>query len=343
MLAAQAGVSLETAILYDEIQQALRGLREGERRGDRVARPDDERSLAPRGRPHRGAREGRRRRDDAARTRTRRFTPRGPARARVREPAARLRQDRRPREGPRQGEEALRRAARARARALRLRRAVDRGRRARRARCARSSGRRAARQLEALDGELAAAAGGPRRRVGRRRAAPTSRPCSRAATSRASRRSRARRTSTCAATCRPLLDDEEVTCLKVSRGSLTHAGVRRDPLARVAHVPVPLAHPVGQVAAAACPLIAGAHHERLNGTGYPNRLARRGDPGAVEDDERSPTSTTRSRRATARTRRRSPSSARIDILDYSVKDGHLDAELVRIFKEARVWEPGRAS
>jgi hypothetical protein len=28
----------------------------------------------------------------------------------------------------------------------------------------------------------------------------------------------------------------------------------------------------------------------------------------------------------------------IDILDYSVKDGHLDTDLVRIFKEARVWQ-----
>ena len=123
MLAAQAGVSLENALLYDEIRLLVRGVREGERRGHRVARPDDERSLAARGGPHRAA---------SPRSSTRRATgpfrdatlqPRGPARARVREPAPRLRQDWRAREGPRQGQEALRRAARAHSCALRLRRA----------------------------------------------------------------------------------------------------------------------------------------------------------------------------------------------------------------------------
>ena len=33
-----------------------------------------------------------------------------------------------------------------------------------------------------------------------------------------------------------------------------------------------------------------------------------------------------------------PLERAIDILEYSVKDGHLDPELVRIFKEARIWE-----
>ena len=33
-----------------------------------------------------------------------------------------------------------------------------------------------------------------------------------------------------------------------------------------------------------------------------------------------------------------PIERAIDILDYSVKDGHLDPELVRIFKDASVWE-----
>ena len=49
----------------------LRGVRQGERRGDRVARPDDERSLAPRRGPHGRAREGRRQASRPARTATR--------------------------------------------------------------------------------------------------------------------------------------------------------------------------------------------------------------------------------------------------------------------------------
>ena len=41
-----------------------------------------------------------------------------------------------------------------------------------------------------------------------------------------------------------------------------------------------------------------------------------------------------------------PVERALDILDFGVKDQHLDADLVRIFKEARVWErcePGPAS
>jgi HD-GYP domain-containing protein (c-di-GMP phosphodiesterase class II) len=41
-----------------------------------------------------------------------------------------------------------------------------------------------------------------------------------------------------------------------------------------------------------------------------------------------------------------PVERALDILDFSVKDNHLDGELVRIFKQARVWEqcePGPAS
>jgi HD-GYP domain-containing protein (c-di-GMP phosphodiesterase class II) len=33
-----------------------------------------------------------------------------------------------------------------------------------------------------------------------------------------------------------------------------------------------------------------------------------------------------------------PLDRALDILEYGVKDGHLDAELVRIFREARIWE-----
>ena len=96
-------------------------------------------------------------RDDRA-VQRRVLLARGSARARVREPAPRLRQDRRAREGARQGEEALRRAARADSRALRLRRAVDRGRRARAQSSARSSAARARAISRALDAELARAA-----------------------------------------------------------------------------------------------------------------------------------------------------------------------------------------
>jgi HD-GYP domain-containing protein (c-di-GMP phosphodiesterase class II) len=38
-----------------------------------------------------------------------------------------------------------------------------------------------------------------------------------------------------------------------------------------------------------------------------------------------------------------PLERAVDILHYNVKDGHLDAELVRIFKEARVWDRVKAA
>jgi HD-GYP domain-containing protein (c-di-GMP phosphodiesterase class II) len=34
-----------------------------------------------------------------------------------------------------------------------------------------------------------------------------------------------------------------------------------------------------------------------------------------------------------------PVEKALDILGFEVKDGHVDGELVRIFTEARVWEP----
>ena len=163
-------------------------------------------------------------------------------------PAARLRQDRRAREGAGQGQEALRRAARARAPALRLRRAHRSRPTCSRASCARSRRGGAARAPR-----RARRASSPQRRAELDGAwdavlqPPTSRRCSSSGDFAAHRGHRAaRRTSICAARCGALLDDEEVTCLKVRRGSLTQPGVRRDPLARLAHVPLPVADPLGQ-------------------------------------------------------------------------------------------------
>ena len=90
------------------------------------------------------------------------------------------------------------------------------------------------------------------------------------------------------------------------------------------------------------PVIAGAHHERLNGTGYPNRLKAEEIP--VQSKMMSVADIYDALTASDRPYKKAvPVERAIDILDYSVKDGHLDAELVRIFKDARVWEPdGRA-
>ena len=135
---------------------------------------------------------------------------------------------------------------------------------------------------------------------------------------------------------RALLDDEEVTCLKISRGSLTPAEYG-EIASHVSHTfrflsRIPWGKSLQRV-----PVITGAHHERLNGTGYPNRLKAEEIP--VQSKMMSVADIYDALTASDRPYKKAvPVERAIDILDYSVKDGHLDAELVRIFKEARIWE-----
>jgi HD-GYP domain-containing protein (c-di-GMP phosphodiesterase class II) len=135
---------------------------------------------------------------------------------------------------------------------------------------------------------------------------------------------------------RTLLDAEEVTCLSVSKGSLTQQEFD-EIRSHVSHTfrflsQIPWGKSLRRV-----PVIAGAHHERLNGTGYPNRL--RSEEIPVQSKMMSISDIYDALTASDRPYKKAvPVERAIDILDYSVKDGHLDAELVRIFKEARVWE-----
>ena len=138
---------------------------------------------------------------------------------------------------------------------------------------------------------------------------------------------------------RALLDDEDVTCLKVSKGSLTNAEFD-EIRSHVSHTfrflsRIPWGKSLQRV-----PIIAGAHHERLNGTGYPNRL--RSEEIPVQSKMMSIADIYDALTASDRPYKKAvPAERALDILDYSVKDGHLDTDLVRIFKEARVWEhPG---
>jgi HD-GYP domain-containing protein (c-di-GMP phosphodiesterase class II) len=138
---------------------------------------------------------------------------------------------------------------------------------------------------------------------------------------------------------RALLEDEEVTCLKVSRGSLTPQEFD-EIRSHVSHTfrflsRIPWGKSLQRV-----PIIAGAHHERLNGTGYPNRL--RSEEIPVQSKMMSIADIYDALTASDRPYKKAvPVDRALDILDYSVKDGHLDTDLVRIFKEARVWEqPG---
>ena len=85
------------------------------------------------------------------------------------------------------------------------------------------------------------------------------------------------------------------------------------------------------------PLIAGAHHERLNGTGYPNKLAAVDIP--LQSKMMSIADIFDALTASDRPYKRAiPVDKALDILNFSVKDGHVDADLVKIFAGGRLWE-----
>jgi HD-GYP domain-containing protein (c-di-GMP phosphodiesterase class II) len=133
-----------------------------------------------------------------------------------------------------------------------------------------------------------------------------------------------------------LLEEEEVTALSVKRGSLTPKEYE-EITGHVTHTFKFLARIPWGKALRRVPHIAGAHHERLNGTGYPNRL--RAEEIPVQSKMMSLADIYDALTASDRPYKKAvPVERALDILDFGVKDQHLDPELVRIFKEARVWE-----
>lgn len=133
----------------------------------------------------------------------------------------------------------------------------------------------------------------------------------------------------------PLLAEDEVTSLQVTRGSL-HEKEIAEIRSHVVHTKnfltsIPWGKNFEQV-----PEIAGAHHERLNGTGYPEGRTSDHIPLA----SKIMTIADIFDALTARDRpykRAMPVAKALDILGFEVKDGHVDKELVRIFSEATVY------
>jgi HD-GYP domain-containing protein (c-di-GMP phosphodiesterase class II) len=136
---------------------------------------------------------------------------------------------------------------------------------------------------------------------------------------------------------RPLLTPAEVTSLSVARGSLT-PGEIEEIRSHVSHTydflsAIPWGKSFRRV-----PIIAGAHHEKLNGTGYPNRL--RAEEIPLQSKLMSISDIFDALTANDRPYKRAvPVDKALDILGFEVKDKHLDGDLVKIFQEARVWEP----
>ncbi len=133
----------------------------------------------------------------------------------------------------------------------------------------------------------------------------------------------------------PLLLPEEARALSVSKGSLDEAE-RREMESHVVHsyqflLTIPWPKRLARV-----PSIAFGHHEKLNGRGYPNRLPAEEIPPEV----RMMTVSDIYDALTVGDRpykRSVPCERALAILEDEVRGGFLDADLVKLFVEARVY------
>ncbi|MBN1610037.1 MAG: GAF domain-containing protein [Polyangiaceae bacterium] len=137
-------------------------------------------------------------------------------------------------------------------------------------------------------------------------------------------------------TAEPLLTRDEVESLCVARGSLT-ADEYEQIQSHVSHTVRFLSRIPWGKTVARVPAIAGAHHERLDGTGYPAGL--RADEIPLGSKLISVSDIFDSLTASDRPYKRAlPVGQALDILGFEVKAGHIDEHLVRVFVKARVWE-----
>ncbi|HEU0029252.1 MAG TPA: HD domain-containing phosphohydrolase [Kofleriaceae bacterium] len=133
----------------------------------------------------------------------------------------------------------------------------------------------------------------------------------------------------------PFLSPSEASSLQIRRGSLTEQE-RLEINSHVVHsfnflCQIPWGRTLRDV-----PRIAGAHHEKLDGTGYPDGL--RGD--AIPIPSRMMAITDIYDALTAKDRpykKAMPAEKALDILASDVKRGQLDADLFEVFIGARVW------
>ena len=135
---------------------------------------------------------------------------------------------------------------------------------------------------------------------------------------------------------RPYLEPEEVAALQVRRGSLTE--VERVEIERhVVHTTKFLKEIPWGRRYADVPRIAGAHHEYMNGSGYPRRLP--GDDIPVESRIMTIADIFDALTASDRPYKKAvPIERALSIIDSEVRAGKCDAELFRIFVEGEVYK-----
>jgi HD-GYP domain-containing protein (c-di-GMP phosphodiesterase class II) len=134
---------------------------------------------------------------------------------------------------------------------------------------------------------------------------------------------------------RPYLTPGELETLKILRGSLT-ARERVEIESHVQHTYEFLRRIPWGRAFKDVPEYAGAHHEKLDGSGYPRRL--RGAEIPIPARMMTISDIYDALTASDRPYKRAvPVEMALDIIAAEVKQGRCDAELFQIFIEARVW------
>jgi HD-GYP domain-containing protein (c-di-GMP phosphodiesterase class II) len=140
---------------------------------------------------------------------------------------------------------------------------------------------------------------------------------------------------------RPFLNPEEARLLAIPKGSLD-AAERAQIESHVIHTFVFLSQIPWTKELKGIPDIARAHHEKLNGTGYPYKLS----GGEIPLPTKMMTICDIYDALTASDRpykKAVPSARALSILEDCVKAGEIDAELFRLFAEERVYERTKPS
>jgi HD-GYP domain-containing protein (c-di-GMP phosphodiesterase class II) len=136
--------------------------------------------------------------------------------------------------------------------------------------------------------------------------------------------------------CRSLLSDQEVRLLSISQGNLDERE-RRQIESHVTYTlnflsRIPWTSEIKNI-----PAIAAAHHEKLDGTGYPNNLSAKQIP--IQSRMMTISDIYDALCAADRPYKKAVGSEHaLDILFDEAKRGLVDAELLRIFREAEVFK-----
>ena len=133
-----------------------------------------------------------------------------------------------------------------------------------------------------------------------------------------------------------LLTPDDIVCLQVTKGSLNDREID-EIRSHVVHTRNFLKQIPWGKNFVNIPEIAGAHHEKLNGKGYPDGRTAEQIPAA----SKIMTIADIYDALTARDRpykKAMPIERAISILGFEVKDGHVDGELLRIFTESECWK-----